>query len=45
MEGKNKKKKRDRKKKEIRKRVKVEMKRLNCICQKVKENLRYSQLL
>lgn len=44
MEGKNKKKKKDRKKKEIRKRVKVEM-RLNCICQKVKENLRHSQLL
>ena len=43
--GKNKKKKKDRKKREIRKRVKVEMKRLNCIFQKVKENLRHSQLL
>lgn len=45
MEGKNKKKKKDRKKKGMRKRVKMEIKRLNCICQKVKENLRHSQLL
>lgn len=45
MEGKNKKKKKDRKKKGMRKRVKMEIKRLNCIYQKVKENLRHSQLL